>query len=636
MEFSGFKFIYMLYSAILTLPLTQKLGQHKIDALMVVKKSLDLNLAISYATHDGSLSLKIIRFDGSFPPIKSTIEKSVIYDMREILASVKGRTLDDLELEMTFTQLLELNPWENFIDLLLKPFNAHDHSNILRINYCIEKLNQMGKHSVHTYLYGLAQTKFMPVHHPNLMDFLQVSVNQEFMQINDKSLRVKLKQTHARFIETIDFEQSPESEWLLVPSINPEQILISLERRPEQFEPLPSADALRFILNCIENQFLKFQDKMSYQDIMTLISGIFSDWEKLSYHGSLGILKADGTPLFVTSMPTGATDPSVPSEEKLSELLHNYFKSDYSKNEFKRMANFVCITHSSENGNSFGINRMSSFEKMKTHFEGCLRNPNTRRRKKSIFGTLCSDNVEMMVDTEHRNEADLEKLPFEKVTSLKIQSNLKTVDRVSKIIMDLQMFKDMVGALIRSDYKTFAVNAAFIASGPLLECLSMKITAKGASMGGSLLGKGLVMSAPFLSRLPITGFHVVVNMRRPMRIIITEKSALLVPADYNAKNSTHVVIHSGLVEPYTTIVSEKLVGSYDILKQNGTNLILTNAYTADDESDVVFIIFIDIFHFDELQTLRLKFNDQVVELSQLFDQGYDAFPDFEDVFDDYD
>uniref|UniRef100_A0A915HJ60 Uncharacterized protein n=1 Tax=Romanomermis culicivorax TaxID=13658 RepID=A0A915HJ60_ROMCU len=53
MEFSGVKFIYMLYSAILTLPLTRKLGQHKIDALMVVKKSRDLNLAISYATDDG-------------------------------------------------------------------------------------------------------------------------------------------------------------------------------------------------------------------------------------------------------------------------------------------------------------------------------------------------------------------------------------------------------------------------------------------------------------------------------------------------------------------------------------------------------------------------------------------------------
>uniref|UniRef100_A0A915K198 Uncharacterized protein n=1 Tax=Romanomermis culicivorax TaxID=13658 RepID=A0A915K198_ROMCU len=92
----------------------------------------------------------------------------------------------------------------------------------------------------------------------------------------------------------------------------------------------------------------------------------------------------------------------------------------------------------------------------------------------------------------------------------------------------------------------------------------------------------------------------------------------------------------GLVEPYTTIVSEKLLGSYDILKQNGTNLILTNAYTADDESDVVFIIFVDIFYFDELQTLRLKFEDQVVELAQLFAEGHDEFPDFEDAFDDCD
>uniref|UniRef100_A0A915I1B3 Uncharacterized protein n=1 Tax=Romanomermis culicivorax TaxID=13658 RepID=A0A915I1B3_ROMCU len=103
--------------------------------------------------------------------------------------------------------------------------------------------------------------------------------------------------------------------------------------------------------------------------------------------------------------------------------------------------------------------------------------------------------------------------------------------------MNLQMFKDMVGALIRGDYKTFAVNAAFISSSPLLECLSMKMTVKGASMGGSLL---------------------------------------------------------------------------------------------------VFIIFVDIFYFDELQTLRLKFEDQVVELAQLFAEGHGEFPDFEDAFDDYD
>uniref|UniRef100_A0A915JUQ8 Uncharacterized protein n=1 Tax=Romanomermis culicivorax TaxID=13658 RepID=A0A915JUQ8_ROMCU len=124
-------------------------------------------------------------------------------------------------------------------------------------------------------------------------------------------------------------------------------------------------------------------------------------------------------------------------------------------------------------------------------------------------------------------------------------------------------------------------------------------------------------------------------MRRPMTIMLTKKSTLLIPVDYNLKNATHVVIHNGLVEPYTTIVSEKQMGSYDILKQNGTNLILTNAYYADDEN-VVFIVFLDFSHFDELQTLRLKFDEQVIELAQIFDENKGEFPDFEDVFGDDD
>uniref|UniRef100_A0A915JCJ4 Uncharacterized protein n=1 Tax=Romanomermis culicivorax TaxID=13658 RepID=A0A915JCJ4_ROMCU len=109
LEFNGARFIYMLYGAILTLPLTQKLEQHKIDALMVVKKAQYLNLAISYATNDGSLSLKILHFDGSFPFRKSTIEKSVIFDMQQILASVKGRKLKFGELDSAVREFFRVS-----------------------------------------------------------------------------------------------------------------------------------------------------------------------------------------------------------------------------------------------------------------------------------------------------------------------------------------------------------------------------------------------------------------------------------------------------------------------------------------------------------------------------------------------
>uniref|UniRef100_A0A915K4K4 Uncharacterized protein n=1 Tax=Romanomermis culicivorax TaxID=13658 RepID=A0A915K4K4_ROMCU len=176
---------------------------------------------------------------------------------------------------------------------------------------------------------------------------------------------------------------------------------------------------------------------MSFQDILPFIA----DWEKLSYHGSLGIVKAHGSPLFVTSIPTGANNPNALSEEKISELLHNYFKSDYSKNKFRRIANFVCITHSSENGNSFGINRRSTFERMKSQMERCLLLPNTRRKKKSSFNAICpkdKETKETVIDNEDGMKADLKKLPADKALAfpkrfhMKMRSNLKTVDRVSR------------------------------------------------------------------------------------------------------------------------------------------------------------------------------------------------------------
>uniref|UniRef100_A0A915JQV8 Uncharacterized protein n=1 Tax=Romanomermis culicivorax TaxID=13658 RepID=A0A915JQV8_ROMCU len=117
-----------------------------------------------------------------------------------------------------------------------------------------------------------------------------------------------------------------------------------------------------------------------------------------------------------------------------------------------------------------------------------------------------------------------------------------------------------------------------------------------------------------------------------MTITLIENSTFFVPADYELQNSTDFVIHSGLVEPYTTIVSRKVVGAFDILKYNGTNLILTNAYNNPDD-EIVFMIFANIIHFEELQTLRLKFEDRVVEMAQIFEKSGSEFPDFEDVFD---
>uniref|UniRef100_A0A915KMH1 Uncharacterized protein n=1 Tax=Romanomermis culicivorax TaxID=13658 RepID=A0A915KMH1_ROMCU len=126
--------------------------------------------------------------------------------------------------------------------------------------------------------------------------------------------------------------------------------------------------------------------------------------------------------------------------------------------------------------------------------------------------------------------------------------------------------------------------------------------------------------------------RVVVNMRRPMTIMLTEISTILVPADYKLQNETYVVIHSGLVEPYTTIVSPKAIGKYNITVYNGNDLILTNLKYMDRESDATVMILKDFHNFKELHTLRFKFVDQVIRIPQEINEliEHDGLNDFED------
>uniref|UniRef100_A0A915J555 Uncharacterized protein n=1 Tax=Romanomermis culicivorax TaxID=13658 RepID=A0A915J555_ROMCU len=282
-------------------------------------------------------------------------------DHQKLIDAVTERVdIPSFEL-MPYTHLLDLNPWENLVrgkkaGVIFDIF----HRNIFR---------------------GTAYIKDMPIRDSNFADYLHVTVSQVVRSIEDNLLKAELKQIDVRFIEKFNGppqEELSDDEWYRIPNVNPEEILTILERRPEQFEPLTTADPLHRA-DCLD---------------FKIRCRIFSDWEKLSYHGSLGIIKAHGSPLFVTSIPTGANNPNALSEEKISELLHNYFKSDYSKNEFRRIANFVCITHSSENGNSFGINRRSTFERMKSQMERCLLLPNTRRKKKSSFNAICPKDPE--------------------------------------------------------------------------------------------------------------------------------------------------------------------------------------------------------------------------------------------------
>uniref|UniRef100_A0A915L079 Uncharacterized protein n=1 Tax=Romanomermis culicivorax TaxID=13658 RepID=A0A915L079_ROMCU len=124
--------------------------------------------------------------------------------------------------------------------------------------------------------------------------------------------------------------------------------------------------------------------------------------------------------------------------------------------------------------------------------------------------------------------------------------------------------------------------------------------------------------------------HVVVNMRRPMTIMSNDNSTFLVPEDYILKNGTYALISNDLVEPYTTIVSQKLLSDFDFTIYNGVDLILTNVKHVADESNLIFMVFKDFSYFDELRTLRLKFSDRVVELPQKINGVTIEFQDFED------
>uniref|UniRef100_A0A915KWI5 Uncharacterized protein n=1 Tax=Romanomermis culicivorax TaxID=13658 RepID=A0A915KWI5_ROMCU len=794
-RFNGAQFLYMLYGAILSLPLTEKITKHNIDGLLVAKKGNNLKLMVSYATLDNSLSLKLIHFDASLRPSIPTTEQSIVLDARKHLTSIKNRHIDlgelksalkethevtftykidhgpvtvipklskspcdidralmspffkftelalvqenqraesassfvkqlqsdvydvvkynshaftrllimqhqimasDMRLQLSlnydymylfligameinwarsyrliirpifetsgraiqglmishapfkkswksestpfvvklltstlsphtkdynddmynkivdglpytqtekvivvgiehnklieafkkpmdvpsfqllpYTYLLDMNPMENLVDILLQPYTD---STLSKINFCIKNLNQKGKYGLHTYLYGQlmsfkkydiekyifhdsnlkqGRTTFvfklrgtdtgvlfdifqtspllqirddilsnfeghsLPTHLLNIKHLLRIAVHQIHEMMDGRTERVRLTRSYAHFLDAVQLQQRQVllGNWLPVPTMSPEYVLANIERRIEAYKDLDTLDILHVMLDSIDTNLLQFRDKVSIEDIVHFMSGLYSDWNRIFYHGFLGILKSDGTPLFISSLETSGIYQQHLVTAKLREISAKYIRFDYIPNPLRRIANFVCITRNSQNENKISIARLSTFQEHKAAFESCLAHNMVRMKRRSLVRIPCiADEV-----PEHTNEAlgddgklpslsESDKLKREnpirtlKTIKMKISPHLETVNKVSKVIMTAQMFKDMVGALIRGDYKTFAVNTAFLASGPLLECLSMKMIAKGASIGDSLLGRSLLISAPFMGRLPIMGF----------------------------------------------------------------------------------------------------------------------------------
>uniref|UniRef100_A0A915HFR2 Uncharacterized protein n=1 Tax=Romanomermis culicivorax TaxID=13658 RepID=A0A915HFR2_ROMCU len=460
------------------------------------------------------------------------------------LLNAFSRTIDIASFQiLPFTFMLDLNPMENLVDLLFKPYSQ---TTLPKIHYCIKNLNQMGQFGLQTYLYGQllsyskhdvekfvfhrstsqrAQTSFafkvrgseigvqfdifqtpsMPrlinekkIVSPNKLDIkqmLHITVHHVYSKINDEQLaKVHLVRTNARLLDQADLQRQeviPEGNWWPIFSVEPQVVLADIETRAEAFEELPESDRLHVMLDSLNRNLLRYQNKISFQDITHFMSGLFSEWNKIFYHGFLGILKKDDSPTFLSP-----------------------FQSSIGEQE-----SFATGMLRDINGNRFGIARLSTYEQHKSTFENCMLQNNIRIKRKSLIQISCLDDE--LTKHNRRKDLDDEQLPHifepddlleEKTASymgsikIKLHPHLETMSKVSKVIMTAQIFKDMVGALIRGDYRTFAVNTAFLASGPLLECLSMKMVTKSASLGDNLLGRSLIISAPFLSRLPIMGF----------------------------------------------------------------------------------------------------------------------------------
>uniref|UniRef100_A0A915KPS9 Uncharacterized protein n=1 Tax=Romanomermis culicivorax TaxID=13658 RepID=A0A915KPS9_ROMCU len=72
-----------------------------------------------------------------------------------------------------------------------------------------------------------------------------------------------------------------------------------------------------------------------------------------------------------------------------------------------------------------------------------------------------------------------EKLPETKIVPMERRPFISKVAKISHSLMGVTVFKDMIGALIRKDYKDFAINTAFLLGGPLIESLSVRMSSLG-------------------------------------------------------------------------------------------------------------------------------------------------------------
>uniref|UniRef100_A0A915HSA8 Uncharacterized protein n=1 Tax=Romanomermis culicivorax TaxID=13658 RepID=A0A915HSA8_ROMCU len=505
MEFTCNKFIYMLYGAIFTLPLTQKLNEHKIDALMVAKKSRDLTLAISYATDDGSLSLKVIRFNPNDPLNNSPIGRSAFLDMIQVLSSVKRRKVSDLDLNSALSEFYDVTfqgkTGQTSSDFMPKiSRKPRQAGRFDTLNSMFPELVRIQEskfaRSATIFLEQLQSTNYDVVKY-NMHALIRLLIMQHHIQTEVVELKTTSRHLYYSFLIGALEMNWARSHRLNIQATfnwktrNIQGFMIHQEPHGKNWESEPIKCVVQLLTNgqpshefYAQEMFDNIGNSMPASDFRLIIVGIeheklidasktrmdIPSFQKLTYTHLLELNPWENL-VDLLLKPFTSADQSSRYKiqyciEKLSEMgrygLHTYLygqlmsynKYDVEKNVYhdnndrEGLTRFLFKIRGTKIGFLFDIvqrnmyNKWSGREKIvPIHDPNLVDLLHTRRRRKSSFDTLCSNDPETketVIDNEEGMKADLEKLPADKALAfsrrfhMKMRSHLKTVDRVGK------------------------------------------------------------------------------------------------------------------------------------------------------------------------------------------------------------
>uniref|UniRef100_A0A915L4N0 Uncharacterized protein n=1 Tax=Romanomermis culicivorax TaxID=13658 RepID=A0A915L4N0_ROMCU len=449
--------LYMIYSSILALPLTNKMEKYQIEGILLRKAVRTMKLVVSHHASNREVSLKehLIEVTKELRSSQYGLDKEKIIfisvnheDVKRAftipVSQMKNVDIDHLQAStQTFIEEIDVQKNVNFVDDLLALDNFQENGpNVIKsIDTLIKNLAvEKGKHTLKSYIYG---------------------------QLMAKDSNVEKR----------------------IPDLNPDEILSHLETCSEEYQSIKGSK-MELILSSIKSDLSGKLSQLTDADIMHFFQGYFSGYKLIPYaHDFLGVMNEESKPLFISTVAT--QDHQKDSEKQLEEVAAQYIL-DYAHSEGRRHASFICIGHNTQD---LGLMKFTTFGKHKQTFERCILGIGYHRKKRAnSLNIVCPAEEKKILDEE---------------TKLgNIKRSLQTVSKVSQILMTAQIFKSMISALIRKDYKEFALNTAFLVSGPLMESLSIRLMTQGAKMSSVLAGRSLMIAAPFLARLPMSGFVV--------------------------------------------------------------------------------------------------------------------------------